>query len=163
MEARISHKQPDRISPEAVVIMDHATDSFKHVLGLAWEEAVRLNHPRIGTEHLLLGLLKDPNTSELFRTLGLNLETIKDTVEFITGNGTYPVNEDEICLSPRARNVARLSLVEMERMKDKELSAEHLILGIVQEGQGIAAGALQSLGISLEEVRQTTLTIRQKK
>ncbi len=134
------------------------TEQAKKVLLLADEEARRFQHNYIGTEHLLLGLIreKDGIAAKVLSNLGIGLSPARSGVEFIIGRGDRII-VGEIGLTPRAKKVIEFADGEARRLNHQYVRTEHLLLGIVREGEGIAAGVLESLGANLEKVRRQTL------
>ncbi len=130
------------------------------VLTLADEEARRFQHNYIGTEHLLLGLTRDQEgvAAQVLARLGMRLEQVRSAVEFIIGRGDRIVLH-EIGLTPRSKHVIELAIDEAQRLNQPLASTEHLLLGMIREGRGIAAGVLESMGINLARVRQQTLDL----
>src|SRR5678816_1609716 len=139
---------------------DKFTERARKVLQLAQEEAQRFNHNYIGTEHLLLGLVREGEgvAAKVLANLGVDLNKVRSAVEFIIGRGERTVTGD-IGLTPRAKKVIELSVEEARRLNHNYIGTEHLLLGLVREGEGIAAGVLESLGVSLERVRTETARI----
>ena len=139
---------------------DKFTERARKVLSLAQEEAQRFNHNYIGTEHLLLGLVREGEgvAAQVLSTLGVELNKVRSAVEFIIGRGDRIVL-GEIGLTPRAKKVIELAVDEARRLNHHYIGTEHLLLGLVREGEGIAAGVLESLGVNLEKVRTTTIQI----
>ncbi len=129
------------------------TDRARRVMTLAQEEADRLKHNYVGTEHLLLGLIKveEGVAPIVLENLGVELHKIRSAVEFIIGRGES--KEAGAGLTPRATKVVELAVDEARRLEDEKVDTEHLLLGVVREGEGIAASVLESLGVSLERVR----------
>jgi len=134
-------------------------DRAKHVLDLAKEEADGFSHHYIGTEHLLLGLLREDEgaAGRFLRSRGVDLETVRDAVVHHIGRGTTPT-AGEIELVPRARRVLALAVDEVRRLGHGRVGTEHLLQGLAREGQGVAAGILDRLGIDLEQLRHRRLT-----
>src|SRR5436309_777786 len=134
---------------------DKFTERARKVLQLAQEEAQRFNHNYIGTEHLLLGLVREGEgvAAKVLANLGVDLNKVRSAVEFIIGRGERMIT-GEIGLTPRAKKVIELSVEEARRLNHNYIGTEHLLLGLVREGEGIAAGVLESLGVSLDKVRQ---------
>jgi ATP-dependent Clp protease ATP-binding subunit ClpC len=131
-------------------------ESARLVLTRAQEEAVRLNHLFIGTEHLLLGLARD-DTSQAARILndmGVELPKIRSTVAFIISNGPKMSQPGAIGLTPRAKRVIDLTFEEARLLNHASIGPEHILLGLIAEGEGIAAGVLKSFGVELEPTRQ---------
>src|SRR3970040_1717443 len=139
---------------------DKFTERARRVLTLAQEEAHRFNHNYIGTEHILLGLVRegDAGAAKVLSTLGVELNKVRSAVEFIIGRGDRAVL-GEIGLTPRAKKVIELAVDEARRLNHHYIGTEHLLLGLVREGEGIAAGVLESLGVNLERVRAETTRI----
>ncbi len=139
-------------------LYDKYTDRAKRVLALATEEARRFNHNYIGTEHLLLGLVREGEgiAAKVLYDMGVELTKVRGAVEFIIGRGER-VNVGDISLTPRAKKVIELATEEARRLGHNYIGTEHLLLGLVREGEGIAAGVLESLGVSLEKVRQRVI------
>src|SRR5260221_5283210 len=139
---------------------DKFTERARKVLSLAQEEAQRLQHPYIGTEHLLLGLVHEGEgiAAKVLSNLGVELKEVRDAVEAIISRGDHVVL-GEIGLTPRAKKVIELAVDEARRLNHQSIGTEHLLLGLVREGEGIAAGALQILGVNLEKVREETIRV----
>ncbi|HEX9016936.1 MAG TPA: ATP-dependent Clp protease ATP-binding subunit [Chloroflexota bacterium] len=139
---------------------DKFTERARKVLTLAQEEAQRFNHNYIGTEHLLLGLVREGDgvAAKVLANLGVELPKVRSAVEFIIGRGDRSVTGD-IGLTPRAKKVIELAVDEARRLNHHYIGTEHLLLGLVREGEGIAAGVLESLGVSLEKVRNQIIHV----
>jgi ATP-dependent Clp protease ATP-binding subunit ClpC len=139
---------------------DKFTERARKVLQLAQEEAQRFNHNYIGTEHLLLGLVREGEgvAAKVLANLGVELNKVRSAVEFIIGRGDRTVTGD-IGLTPRAKKVIELSVDEARRLNHHYIGTEHLLLGLVREGEGIAAGVLESLGVSLDKVRSQVIFV----
>jgi hypothetical protein len=139
---------------------DRFTERAKKVLVLAQEEAQRLNHNYIGTEHLLLGLVKEERGvgARVLGVMGIELEKVREAVEFIVGRGDR-TKVGDISLTPRAKRVIELAVEEARELKHNYVGTEHLLLGLVREGEGIAAGVLESLGATMAEVRKNVLRV----
>src|SRR5690348_7003532 len=136
------------------------TERARKVLSLAQEEAQRFQHNYIGTEHLLLGLVREGEgvAAKVLANLGVELNKVRSAVEFIIGRGDRIVL-GEIGLTPRAKKVIELAVDEARRLNHHYIGTEHLLLGLVREGEGIAAGVLESLGVNLEKVRSQTIQV----
>jgi len=128
------------------------------VLTLSQEEAQRFNHNYIGTEHILLGLVREGEgvAAKVLASLGVDLEKVRSAVEYIIGRGEKATS-GEIGLTPRAKRVIELAVDEARRLNHNYIGTEHLLLGLLREGEGMAAGVLESLGVSLEKVRAETV------
>src|SRR3712207_5968776 len=139
---------------------DKFTERARKVLQLAQEEAQRFNHNYIGTEHILLGLVREGDgvAARVLNNLGIELHKVRSAVEFIIGRGDRMVM-GEIGLTPRAKRVIELAVDEARRLNHHYIGTEHLLLGLVREGEGIAAGVLESLGVSLEKVRAQVMQV----
>lgn len=139
---------------------DKFTERARKVLSLAQEEAQRFQHNYIGTEHLLLGLVREGEgvAAKVLNKLGVELVKVRESVEFIIGRGDRIVL-GEIGLTPRAKKAIQLSVDEARRMNHHYIGTEHLLLGLLREGEGIGAGVLASLGVNLERARRETLAV----
>ena len=139
---------------------DRFTERAKKVLVLAQQEAQRLNHNYIGTEHLLLGLVaeRDGIAAKVLKNLGVELNKVRSGVEFIIGRGDRQVIGD-ISLTPRAKKVIELAAEEAQELNHNYIGTEHLLLGLIREGEGIAVGVLESLGVNLEKARAHVITV----
>jgi hypothetical protein len=140
--------------------LDKFTERARRVLTLAQEEAQRFNHNYIGTEHLLLGLVREGDgiAARVLGNLGVQLPKVRSAVEFIIGRGETMIM-GEIGLTPRAKKVIELAVDEARRLNHQYIGTEHLLLGLVREGEGIAAGVLESLGVSLEKLRAQVIQV----
>ena len=138
---------------------DRFNDRAKRVLALAQDEAIRFNHNYIGTEHLLLGLVREGEgvAARVLDSLGVELSKVRTAVEFIIGRGDSTTAPSEITLSPRTKKVIELAIDEARKLGHSHVGTEHLLLGLVREGEGIASGVLESLGVSLEKVRHQVI------
>jgi ATP-dependent Clp protease ATP-binding subunit ClpC len=136
------------------------TERARKVLSLAQEEAQRFQHNYIGTEHLLLGLVREGEgvAAKVLISLGVDLEMVRKKVEEIIGRGDRVVL-GEIGLTPRAKKVIELAVDEARLLNHHYIGTEHLLLGLLREGDGIGASVLESFGLSLQEVRAKTLQI----
>ena len=133
------------------------SERARRVLSLAQEEAERFNHNYIGTEHILLGLVRETDgvAARVLSNLGVDLNKVRSAVEFIIGRGDRPA-QGEIGLTPRAKKVVELAVDEARRMTHTYIGTEHLLIGLLREGEGVAAGVLESLGVTLDKVRSET-------
>jgi Clp amino terminal domain, pathogenicity island component len=139
---------------------DKFTERARRVLTYAHEEATRFNHNYIGTEHLLLGLIREGNgvAAKVLDSLGVELNRVRSQVEFIIGRGDHMI-VGEVGLTPRATKVIELAVDEARRLGHHYIGTEHLLLGLVREGEGIAAAVLESLGVNLERLRTRTIKV----
>jgi ATP-dependent Clp protease ATP-binding subunit ClpA len=140
---------------------DRFDESGKRVLALAQEEAIRHNHNYIGTEHLLAALLRDEGTvaSRALTSLGIELTKVRTATDFMIGRGDQPTSPSDITLSPRTKKVIDLAIDESRRMGQSHVGAEHFLLGLIREGEGIASGVIESLGVSLPTLRMKVLEL----
>ena len=143
---------------------DRFTERARKVMRLAQEEAQRLHHNYIGTEHLLLGLLREREggASNVLTRLGMDLEQARQAVEGIVGRGDHLVS-GEIGLTPHAKHVVELAVNEAQRLHHHYIGTEHLLLGLLREGEGIGANVLERFGLSLQEVRANILQVLHEK
>jgi len=139
---------------------DRFNDRAKRVLALAQDEATRFNHNYIGTEHLLIGLVREGESAaaRVLLSLGAELGKLRSAVEFIIGRGQEVTTPGEITISPRAKKVIELAIDESRKLGHAHVGPEHLLLGLAREGEGIASGVLQSLGATMQQVRHEVLT-----
>ncbi len=130
------------------------SERARRVLSLAQEEAQRFNHNYIGTEHILLGLVRETDgvAANLLTNLGVELTKVRSAVEFIIGRGER-ATPGEIGLTPRAKKVIELAVDEARRLSHNYIGTEHLLIGLMREGEGVPAGVLESLGVNLDKVR----------
>jgi ATP-dependent Clp protease ATP-binding subunit ClpC len=140
---------------------DRFSDRGKRVLALAQDEAIRHNHNYIGTEHLLAALVRDSDSiaGRTLTSLGIELTKVRTALEFIVGRGDQTVSASEITLSPRTKKVIELAIDEARKLGHSHVGPEHVLLGLVREGEGIASGILESLGVHLEKVRAKLLEL----
>lgn len=133
---------------------DKFTRRARNVLHLVQEEAQRFQHNYIGTEHLLLGLVREREglAGKALISLGVDLEKVRESVESVIGRGDRVVF-GEIGLTPRAKKVIELAVDEAHRLNHQYIGTEHILLGLIREGEGVAAGVLESFGLSLPGVR----------
>lgn len=141
-------------------MFERFTDRARRVIVLAQEEARMLNHNYIGTEHILLGLIQEGEgvAAKALESMGISLEDVRGEVEAIIGHGTQPHN-GHIPFTPRAKKVLELSLREGLQMGHKYIGTEFLLLGLIREGEGVAAQVLTKLGADLPRVRQQVIQL----
>src|SRR5690625_1117872 len=135
------------------------TERAQKVLALSQEEAVRLGHNNIGTEHILLGLVREGDgiAAKALQALGLEVEKIQQGVEELIGVGKQPMQT--IHYTPRAKKVVELSQDEARKLGHSYVGTEHILLGLIREGEGVAARVLNNLGVSLNKARQQVLQL----
>jgi ATP-dependent Clp protease ATP-binding subunit ClpA len=138
---------------------DRFNDRAKRVLALAQDEAIRFNHNYIGAEHLLLGLVREGEgvAARVLDSLGVELSKVRSAVEFTIGRGDATTSPSEITLTPRVKKIIELAIDEARKLGHSHVGTEHLLLGMVREGNSVASGVLQSLGIKLDTVRQQVI------
>jgi len=136
------------------------SERARRVLTIAQEEARALNHSYIGTEHILLGLVREEEgvAARVLTNLGIGLGKVRSAVEFIIGRGEKP-GSGETGLTPRAKKVIELAIDEARQMGHNYIGTEHLLLGLLREGEGVASSVLDSFGITLERARAETAHI----
>ncbi len=139
---------------------DRFTKRARRVLTLAQEEAQRLNHNYIGTEHLLLGLVREENgvAVRVLRDLGVDPKQIRERVERTVGRGQRAMY-GKLSLTPRTKRVIELAVDEARRLGHHYIGTEHLLLGLVRAGEGVAVDVLRGLGVSLDKVRSQTARV----
>ncbi len=137
------------------------TERARKVIVLAKEEARRLNHDYIGTEHLLLGLIREGEgvAAAVLQKLGLDLETIRIEVEKLVQPGPQTQVLGDIPFTPRSKKSLELSAEEARSLGHNYIGTEHLLLGLVKEGEGMAYRVLLNLGLDLDKVRNEVLTL----
>jgi len=130
------------------------SERARRIFTLAQEEARHLNHSFIGTEHILLGLVREEEgvAAKVLINLGVSLSKVRSAVEFIIGRGEKS-GSGEIGLTPRAKKVIELAIDEARHLGHNYIGTEHILLGLLREKEGVAAGVLDSLGITLERAR----------
>lgn len=135
------------------------TERAQKVLALAQEEAIRLGHNNIGTEHILLGLISEGEgiAAKALQALNLDMEKIRKEVETLIGKGAE--GNQNIHYTPRAKKVIELSMDEARKLGHTYVGTEHILLGLIREGEGVAARVLNNLGVSLNKARQQVLQL----
>ena len=133
---------------------DKFSERARRVLSLAQEEAQRLNHNYIGTEHILLGLVKEEEciAARILINMGISLPKMRSAVEYVIGPGER-ISSASTGLTTRAKRVIELSIDEARQMGHNYIGTEHLLLGLLREADGVAAGVLDSFGVTLEKIR----------
>ncbi|WP_439743963.1 ATP-dependent protease ATP-binding subunit ClpC [Bacillus pseudomycoides] len=135
------------------------TERAKKVLALSQEEAIRIGHNNIGTEHILLGLVREGEgiAAKALIALGLSPEKVQKEVEALIGRGTEM--SQTVHYTPRAKKVIELSMDEARKLGHSYVGTEHILLGLIREGEGVAARVLNNLGVSLNKARQQVLQL----
>ncbi len=134
---------------------DRFTERARKVLMLAQEEAVRMNHNYIGTEHLLVGLIREGNgiVARVLRDFGVELSQVREHIEGAVGQGRRTLFGRQTGLTSRTKRVIELAVEEARRMGHRWIGTEHLLLGLIQEGEGVAVEVLRDLGVDLAALR----------
>jgi ATP-dependent Clp protease ATP-binding subunit ClpC len=151
---------PDPRCEESDDMFERFTDRARRVVVLAQEEARMLNHNYIGTEHILLGLIHEGEgvAAKALESLGISLEAVRQQVEEIIGQGQQAPS-GHIPFTPRAKKVLELSLREALQLGHNYIGTEHILLGLIREGDGVAAQVLVKLGADLNRVRQQVIQL----
>jgi len=141
-------------------MFERFTDRARRVVVLAQEEARMLNHNYIGTEHILLGLIHEGEgvAAKALESLGISLEAVRQQVEEIIGQGQQAPS-GHIPFTPRAKKVMELAAREALQLGHNYVGTEHILLGLVREGEGVAAQVLVKLGVDLNRVRQQVIQL----
>jgi ATP-dependent Clp protease ATP-binding subunit ClpA len=141
-------------------VFERFTDRARRAVVLAQEEARLLNHNYVGTEHLLLGLIHEGEgvAAKALESLGISLQAVRREVEEIIGQG-QSAPTGHIPFTPRAKKVLELSLREAKQLGHNYIGTEHILLGLIREGEGVAAQVLVKLGASLDRVRQQVIQL----
>ncbi|HEV2656436.1 MAG TPA: Clp protease N-terminal domain-containing protein [Ktedonobacteraceae bacterium] len=139
---------------------DKFTERARKALALSQEEAQRLQHNYIGTEHLLLGLIREDEgvAAKVLLNLGVRLDVVRQNIATTIGRGDQAIPVS-IGLTPRSKKVIELAVDEARTMNHHYIGTEHILLGLVREGEGIAALTLESMGVQLARVREETLRV----
>jgi ATP-dependent Clp protease ATP-binding subunit ClpC len=142
-------------------VFEKFTDRARRVVVRAQEEARALNHDFIGTEHILLGLVGEGQglAAKALESLGIRLETVRERVEDIVPPGQVEVRTGHIPFTPRAKKVLELSLSEAKLLGHRYIGTEHILLGLLREGEGVAAQVLTGLGADLDGVRERVIQL----
>src|SRR5207244_980790 len=137
------------------------TERAQHGILIAQEEAKRLNHDYVGTEHILLGLiaLGEGVAAQVLANLGVDLRRVRAEIEKIVGTGDNVMLLGEIPFTPRAKKVLELAVEEAQNMGHNYVGTEHLLLGLIREEEGVAAQVLMNLGLKLDDVRAEVLNL----
>jgi protein-arginine kinase activator protein McsA len=141
-------------------MFERFTDRARRVVVLAQEEAKRLDHNHIGTEHILLGLIREGDgvAAKALESLGISLDVVRQQVEELIGRG-QPARSGHIPFTPRGKKVLELSLTEAVRLGHGRIGTEHILLGLLREGDGVAVQVLVKLGADLNRVRQQVIQL----
>jgi len=142
-------------------MFDRFTERARKVIILAKEEARRFNHDYIGTEHILLGLIKEGESvaAAVLQNLGLSLDTIRLEVEKLVQFGPSTIVSGDIPFTPKAKKVIELAMDEARRLGHNYIGTEHLLLGLIKEGEGVASHVLMNIGLDLNKVRAEVIKL----
>jgi len=142
--------------------MERFTQRARRVLSLAHQEAERMRHSYIGTEHLLLGLIQEEGgvAGRVLRELGLEADRVQELVERLTGTGQH--RGGKLDLSPGTQQVLEYAVDEARRMGHHYIGTEHLLLGLVRHGEGVAMDVLRKMGVTAEQIRRQTRRVLQE-
>ena len=137
------------------------TDRARKVMQLANQEAQRFNHEYIGTEHILLGLVKEGSgvAANVLKNLDVDLRKIRLEVEKLVQSGPEMVTVGKLPQTPRAKKVIEYSMEEARNLNHSYVGTEHILLGLLREQEGVAAQVLMNLGLKLEDVREEVLNL----
>jgi len=140
-------------------VFERYTDRARQVIVLSQKEARSLNHNYIATEHILLGLIREGEAvaAQVLVSLGITLPEVRAQVEEIVGRGNQQAASDYLPFTPRAAKVLQLSEREALQLGVRYIGTEHILLGLIREGEGVGAQILQNLGLDLSRVRQAVL------
>src|ERR1700759_5295355 len=137
------------------------TDRARKVMQLANQEAQRFNHEYVGTEHVLLGLIKEGSgvAATVLRNMDVDLRKIRNEIEKIVQAGPEMVTMGKLPQTPRAKKVIEYAIEEARNLNHNYVGTEHLLLGLLREQEGVAAQVLMNLGLKLEDVREEVLNL----
>jgi ATP-dependent Clp protease ATP-binding subunit ClpC len=142
-------------------MFERFTDRARRVVVFAQDEARGLNHNWIGTEHLLLAVIREGHGvgAKVLESMQISLDAVRQQVESIIGRGQEPVGDGHIAFTPRAKKVLELSLREALQLGHNYIGTEHILLGLIREGDGVAAQVLVNLGSDLNRARQQVIQL----
>ena len=142
-------------------VFERFSDRARRVVVWAQEEARTFNHDYIGTEHILLGLVREGQgvAAKALESLGISLETVRQRVEDIVPPGQVEVRSGHIPFTPHAKRVLELSLSEAKLLGHRYIGTEHILLGLLREGEGVAAQVLAALGADLDGARERVVQL----
>ena len=142
-------------------MFERFTERARRVVVLAQDEARMLDHNYIGTEHILLGLIQEGHglAARALESLGISLAVVRQQVEEIIGRGQQQPPSGHIPFTPRAKKVLELSLREALQLGHTYIGTEHILLGLIREGDGVAAQVLVGVGVDLNRARQQVIQL----
>src|SRR4030088_835840 len=157
---RTRHSAPNPVE-ERAGMYERFTDRARKVMQLANQEAQRFNHEYIGTEHILLGVVKEGSgvAANVLKNLDIDLRKIRLEVEKIVQSGPDMVTMGKLPQTPRAKKVIEYSMEEARNLNHNYVGTEHILLGLLREQEGVAAQVLMNLGLKLEDVREEVLNL----
>ena len=143
-------------------MFDRFTDRARKVMTLAREEARRFNHEYIGTEHILLGLVKEGSgvAANVLQNLDIDLKKIRIEIEKIVQTGPDLVSVGQLPFTPRVKKVLEYAMDEARNLNHNYIGTEHVLLWLLREQEGVAAQVLLNLGVRLEDVREEVISVR---
>src|SRR5690348_5929093 len=153
--------RPGRAGRQEMDMFERFTDRARKVMALANQEAQRFNHEYIGTEHILLGLIKEGQGvgGNVLKNLHIDLGKVRQAVETLVCSGPDMVTMGKLPQTPRAKKVIEYSIEEARNLNHNHVGTEHLLLGLLREQEGVAAQVLMNLGLKLEDVREEVLNL----
>src|SRR5215468_5306409 len=149
------------IGQQEMDMFERFTDRARKVMALANQEAQRFNHEYIGTEHILLGLVKEGSGvgANVLKNLDVDLRKVRLEVEKLVKSGPDMVTMGKLPQTPRAKKVIEYAIEEARNLNHNYVGTEHLLLGLLREQEGVAAQVLMNLGLKLEDVREEVLNL----
>src|SRR5687767_15676361 len=154
-------RPPSGKQDEEISMFERFTDRARKVMALANQEAQRFNHEYIGTEHILLGLVKEGSGvgANVLKNLDVDLRKVRLEVEKLVKSGPDMVTMGKLPQTPRAKKVIEYAIEEARNLNHNYVGTEHLLLGLLREHDGVAAQVLMNLSLKLEEVREEVLNL----
>src|SRR5207248_11587175 len=155
------HPAIGAVGQQEMDMFERFTDRARKVMALANQEAQRFNHEYIGTEHILLGLVKEGSGvgATVLKNLDIDLRKVRLEVEKLVKSGPDMVTMGKLPQTPRAKKVIEYAIAEARHLGHNYVGTEHLLLGLLREKDGVAAQVLMNLGLKLEEVREEVLNL----
>jgi len=146
------------------LMLERFGEGARRSVSLAEEESRALNHDYLGTEHLLLGMLAEGRgvAALALTELGVSADASRDEVSRVVGRGPSPTDGPKLPFTPRAKKVLELALREAAQLSDRSIGTEHLLLGVLREGQGVAVQVLAALDVEPGRLRSTVLRLREQ-
>ncbi len=136
------------------MMFEKFTERAQNVILYAKDESIDLQHGFIGTEHILLGILKEEGMSKnILNSMGVSLENIKDLIEKMEGKGDLSIAQNEVPLTPRTKRLLDLSLLEARNLNHNYVTPEHILLALISESEGVAFNILKSVQVNFDKLR----------